>query len=91
MNDMECKKHHIWELAKLLTGKGAHMSGRELANDLNMNGYLTSYGEAYKGGRGTYSLIRATYHWLDTEQHMRQEADKVAVAFVKPDGTYAYK
>ncbi len=91
MNDMECKKHHIWELAKSLTGNGAHMSGRELADDLNTNGYLTSYGEAYKGGRGTYSLIRATYHWLDTEQHMSQEADKVAVAFVKPDGTYAYE
>ncbi len=91
MNNMERKQQHIWKLAKSLIGKGMHMSGKELADDLNMNGYLTLYGESYKGGRGTYSLIRATYHWLDTEQHMRQEADKIAVAFVKPDGTYAYK
>lgn len=91
MNDMERKKQHIWELAKSVIGKDTHMSGKELADDLNMNGYLTSYGEAYKGGRGTYALIRATYHWLESDQHLPEEAGQVALAFVKADGAYAYK
>ena len=67
------------------------MSGKELADDLNRNGYLTSYGESYKGSRGTYALIMATYRWLESDQHLPEEASKVALAFVKPDGTYAYK
>jgi hypothetical protein len=66
------------------------MSGEELADHLNRNIFLTSYGTEYEGGRGTYKLIKETYHWL-VKLELQNEADKVAKSFVKPDGTFAYK
>ena len=66
------------------------MSGGELAEHLNRNHFMTSYGSPYAGGRGTYTLINATWHWVHDELGLEEEAKAIAEAFVKPDGTYAY-
>jgi hypothetical protein len=66
------------------------MSGDELAEHLNRNQVFTSYGAEYAGGRGIYTLISETWHWLNDALGLPDEAKKVAQAFVKPDGTYAY-
>lgn len=87
MND---KKYYIWQLASFLNGFGMKMSGEELADHLNRNNFLTNYGTEYKGGRGTYKLIRETWNWLHNDLNLKQEADKIASSFVKPDGSYAY-
>lgn len=67
------------------------MSGEELADHLNRNRFLTEYGDEYRGARGTYTLIRQTYRWLDEDLALPSEAAHVARAFVKPDGSYAYE
>jgi len=91
MNDMNKKKLYIWRLAAFLSDNQMVMSGEELAEHLNRNGFLTSYGEEYQGERGTYKLIEATWKWVNNELGLDDEAVKVAKAFVKPDGTYAYE
>lgn len=67
------------------------MSGEELAEHLNRNNFLTSYGTEYQGGRGTYTLIRETWNWIEYELKLPNEAKKVAESYVKPDGSYAYE
>lgn len=79
----------ILTLAALLLERGETMPVPELADLLNQNGFQTSYGDDYKGGRGTYTLISAVYSWLMSEGR-QQEANQVAEAFTKPDGTFAY-
>ena len=91
MNEMNKKKLYIWRLASFLHQHGMTMSGEELAEHLNRNKFLTSYGEQYKGGRGTYKLIRETWQWVHDELGIDDEADKIAAAYVKPDGSYAYE
>lgn len=85
------KKLYIYKLAEFLFHHDKRMSGEELAEHLNRNGFLTNYGEEYQGGKGTYKLISQTWHWLDDDLQLPEEARKVATAFVKPDGTYAYE
>ena len=91
MNDMNKKKLYIWRLAAFLSDNQMVMSGEELAEHLNRNGFLTSYGAEYQGERGTYTLIRATWTWVNNELGLDDEAQKVAKAFVKRDGSYAYE
>ena len=88
---MNEKKAYIWKLASFLHSQSMVMSGEELAEHLNRNNFLTSYGTEYQGGRGTYRLIRQTWDWLHNELGMPNEAEHVAMAFVKPDGGYAYE
>ena len=90
MNAMNAKKHYVWGLASHLSVYGEKISGMEVAGLLNRNKFLTSYGTQYEGKRGTYTLIRATWKWLNDELGLPGEAEKVAKAFVKPDGSYAY-
>lgn len=66
------------------------MHVKELAGLLNWNGFTTNYGTSFKGGRGTYTLIHATYDWLMATGRPT-DADNVAKSFKKPDGNYAYK
>lgn len=87
---MNKKKYYIWQLASFLASHGMTMSAEELAAHLNRNEFLTSYGTEYQGGRGTYKLIKETWDWLQNGLQLPDEAKKVAEAFVKPDGTYAY-
>ncbi|AGH81272.1 hypothetical protein PCNPT3_06660 [Psychromonas sp. CNPT3] len=87
---MDIKKKYISDLATFLSNQGKVMSGEELAVHLNRNGFRTSYGSKYKGGRGTYKLIKSIWSTHDSAEE-RNEADNVANAFVKPNGGYAYK
>ena len=66
------------------------MSADELAAHLNRNNFKTGYETAYEGGRGTYTLIQATYRWVHDELGLADEAAAIAEAFVKPDGTHAW-
>ncbi|MDE2813906.1 MAG: hypothetical protein OXM01_12810 [Gemmatimonadota bacterium] len=91
MNDMNKKKLYVWRLASFLYDHQMTMSGEELAAHLNRNKFLTSYGEEYEGTRGTYTLIRNTWRWVNDELGLNDEAEKVARAFVKPEGSYAYE
>ena len=86
---MNQKKTYIWKLAIFLASNGMKMSGEELAEHLNRNNFLTSYGTEYQGGRGTYKLISETYNWLK-DLGLQNEADKIAEAFVKANGDFAY-
>lgn len=86
---MNQKKTYIWKLAIFLASNGMKMSGEELADHLNRNNFLTSYGTEYQGGRGTYKLIHETYNWLK-DLGLQNEADKIAEAFVTPNGDFAY-
>lgn len=88
---MNKKKYYIWQLASFLANHGMTMSGEELADHLNRNNFLTSYGTEYQGGRGTYKLIKETWYWLQNDLILPEEAKKVAEAFVKSDGIYAYE
>ncbi len=65
------------------------MTGPTLATLLNWNGFQTDYGTRYAGARGTYTLIQATYNWLESIGE-DDDAERVALAFKKPDGSYAY-
>jgi hypothetical protein len=87
---MNEKRVYIWQLADFLSGKNKVMSGEDLAAHLNLNGILTEYESEYQGGRGVYTLIRNTYHWLHDELELKGEASKIAQAFVTPDGTHAW-
>jgi len=86
---MEQKKLYIWMLAQFLYNNNSKMSGKELAEHLNRNNFLTSYATEYQGGRGVYKLIKETWTWLDSI-NLPEEAKKVAIVYVKEDGTYAY-
>jgi len=87
---MDIKKKYISDLATFLTNQKKVMSGEELATHLNRNGFRTSYGSKYKGGRGTYKLIKSTWSAHDSVGE-DVEAENVATAYVKPSGGYAYK
>ena len=91
MNEMNQKKLYIWRLASFLSKHGMTMSGEELAVHLNRNNFLTSYGDKYQGGRGTYTLIRETWRWVNNDLYLEEEAKVVAEAYVKADGSYAYE
>jgi hypothetical protein len=84
------KKIYLWKLATFLNANSMTMSGEELADHLNRNNFLTSYGTEYQGGRGTYRLISETYNWVKDVMGTA-EAAVIAEAFVKPDGTHAWE
>lgn len=90
MNEMNRKKLYIWKLANFLRVNGMIMSADELAHHLNRNDFKTGYETAYGGGRGTYTLIQATYRWVHDDLGLPGEAAAVADAFVKPDGSHAW-
>ena len=85
---MKENKEYVRKLANsLISGKTMYVE--ELRNKLNENEFFTTRGTEYKKGRGIYKLISATFHWLEA-QNLLGEAQKVAKAFVKPNGSYAY-
>lgn len=86
---MSPKKTFIQNLANHLASTGTVMSGPELADHLNRNGIQTDYGTEYAGGRGVYTLVAATYNEL-ISLDLVSDANNVAKAFVKEDGTPAY-
>lgn len=88
---MNEKKLYLWKLADFLSQHQMTMSNEELADHLNRNKFLTGYGTEYSGGRGTFTLIHETWHWLNDVCGLPTEAQKVATSYVKKDGSYAYK
>ena len=91
MSKMNEKKRYIWKLGVFLHSNKMVMSGEELADHLNRNDFLTSYGTEYQGGRGTYKLIKETWRWVYDDLDLQDDANKIAEAFVKPDGSFAYE
>lgn len=84
----ENKYDFVTWVADELSKRGACMSVPCLAALVNQVGYKTNYGTEFSGKRGTYRLVRGAYN----RQSQNQEAaDKIALAFRKPDFTYAYK
>ena len=88
MND---KKLYVWKHADFLFQNKMQMSNTELADHLNRNNFLTNYGTEYAGGRGTFKLISETWHWLNDDFNLPNEAKKVAISYVTNDGHYAYE
>ncbi|MFY9161495.1 MAG: hypothetical protein WAN96_03215 [Paludibacteraceae bacterium] len=87
-NTDERRKRFIADIAKTLVKNNSKMYVPDLASLLNLNEIKTKYGAKYKGGRGTYTLIRSTYDYYQTNDP--QTALNIARAFVKPNGEYAY-
>jgi hypothetical protein len=91
MNEMNQKKLYVWRLATFLHSHGMVMSAAELAEHLNRNNFRTGYDTEFSPlGRGPYNIIRATWHWLNDDLRLEDEARNVALAYVKPDGTHAW-
>ena len=90
MKEMNRKKWYIWQLGTFLHAHKMTMSGQELADHLNRNNFKTSYGTEFEGARGTYTLIEATWRWVNNDLGLEDEASNIALAFVKPDGTHAW-
>lgn len=86
---MSPKKIFIKNLANHLANTGTVMSGSELGEHLNRNGIQTDYGTDFAGKRGVYTLVSASYHEL-VKLGLTSDANNVAKAFVKEDGTPAY-
>lgn len=83
------KKDFIAKLAEHLVNTNSRMSSGELATHLNRNGYRNDAGKRYKRSRGVGRLLKTTYDYFD-KQGKTIEANNVAQAFVKEDGSYAY-
>ncbi|MDO4224966.1 MAG: hypothetical protein Q4C75_03635 [Bergeyella zoohelcum] len=79
----------ISQLANTLISQGKNMPISQLADYLNQNGYQTTYGTNYQGGRGTYKLISEVYKSLERDGR-HADADNVAKAFTTDNGDYAY-
>ncbi len=90
-NSMAAKHEFIWKQAQQLHDQDKQMTGQALARLLNEEGFLTSAGGPYAGGRGIYRLIKSTWSWLHNSENNPDEAAKVAHAYVKANGTLPWK
>lgn len=76
-------------IAEELHRQGARMTVGRLCDVLNATGFRTRYDTEYTGGRGSYRMISCAYTWYD-EHGEPDVAEKIAQAFTKHDGSYAY-
>ncbi|WP_428331638.1 hypothetical protein [Mucilaginibacter sp.] len=87
---MNSKMTFIYRIAFTLSRcKKKTITAKELAKKLNSYGFLTGYGTAYKGGRGTYTLIKATYK-AAKKVLGKAQADLIANSFTKSNGGFAW-
>lgn len=86
----EEKFKFIVALARALSADKSTMRVTTLATLLNEVGFRDSYGLEYAGGRGTYTLVHAVYDWA-ADNTSQEDADAVAQAYTKEDGSYAYE
>ncbi|MBC7607768.1 MAG: hypothetical protein H7199_12555 [Burkholderiales bacterium] len=56
------KKEYIRRLSNFLVENETKMTGKNLADHLNWNGYRTNSGNKYIGERGIYTLIHSVYN-----------------------------
>jgi len=85
----ETKYQLIERVAEELAKRDSFMSVPFLASLVNDFGHKTNYGTSYVGGRGSYSLVRWTYHRL-VAQGRDEQARMVAGAFKTPNFEYAF-
>jgi hypothetical protein len=88
-NDMNKKKMYLVKLAEFLVANGMYMSGPELVDHLNRNGFFTALGEPYKGGRGVYKLLNETYKWLES-LGLDDDTARFPQAFVDGNGEFPW-
>src|SRR4051794_29882810 len=70
---------------------GMRMHAFDLVQNLTFNKMTTGYGTPYvPNGRGIFRMLTALYAWL-VKQGRQFEADAVATAFTKQDGTHAWE
>ena len=87
---MNQAKSLVLRVALALGRSGKTMPAPDLVPMLNAAGIRTTRGVPYTGGgRGIYTLVRATYDEL-VGLGRQADADAVAAAFTRPDGSYAY-
>lgn len=84
------KTDFVADLAQKLVKAGKTMTASQLAGELNKNGYKTNAGDIYLGERGTLTTVSSIYDEL-MKNGRTVDADAVAKAFTKEDGTYAYQ
>ena len=89
---MNEKMLYIWRLATFLHSHGKHMSAQELVDPLDRNGFKVQRGtEHKKAGKGPFKIISATWHWVNDDLSLTEEAANIAQAYVKEDGTHAWE
>ena len=86
---MEEKFIFVFWLALHLKAQGQQRDGLQLAAELNARGLRTSFGETFKGLRGTYKLLKAAYRYVE-RRFGANVAAVIADVFTKPDGTHAW-
>ena len=87
---MQKKTDFLAALAANLRKSGRVLDGASLCVTLTHARHHSEWGGRYvPGGRGVYRLVHCAYYRLVAAGRQR-EADLVAEAFVKADGSYAY-
>lgn len=71
-------KKYIHEIAVIARKANINIQVAHVAAAMNHLGYSTTDGKEYKGERGTYTLIHATYDWL-VALGKQADADMVAM------------
>ncbi len=90
MTTMDKKTNFLADLASYLLKVGRTMDGGGVCVSLTRARHRTQWGGRYvPGGRGVYRLLHAAYDRLSAAGR-QADADAVALAFTKADGTYAY-
>lgn len=87
------KYAYIAQVASFLVEHDMIMSGQQLSLLLNLNGIKKNDGKCYseKGGVGIHRLISCAYAYYHDSRKDYLTALKIAKAFVKKNGCYAYK
>jgi hypothetical protein len=89
-NAANMKRMYIAKLADFLASNGKYMSGQALAQHLNQNKITADNGKPFvEGTRGIYTLIGATYHWLE-RQGLEVERKKLPKAFIDKSGEFPW-
>lgn len=83
------KYEYVRFSAKLLVKKKTTMTALDLVKELNYRNFSSNRGEAFVGRQGIYKLISSTHKRL-VDSGNQEDADEVARAFTKQDGSYAY-
>jgi len=87
---MKRQTESLVQMANRTLRAGVTMRASSAAVTLNHQKIRSSLGRAYdSSGRGIYTVIRHAWRRLRNAQRF-SDADAVALAFVKADGTYAY-
>ena len=89
LSSSEEKYSLLAKLAKFLVENRLKMTGGELAEFLNTNGYTTSYGSRFEGGRGIYTVIRNCWHYYHNRNESETEKN-IENSFVNSSGYPAF-